>query len=637
MTEIAGSAPLPRGGHTAGVLADEDKLFFYGGWSQTSQHSDCMIYDIKNNTWVDPELSHETPRWGHVGLMVAAIPSWKYFIFGGQIGNFEEGGNRTVSQLSDLSYFLDIREMKWNTVNLEDLYDAKGTFVQKACDNKPKARENSAMFFDANDSRLVIFGGWANNWLQDMVALNVSSITGPSYAIYAMKPSLGPLTGKTRVVITGEGFKDTHNIAVKFDCGKGQPEAPGNFISATEIWCETPSFEQYGPRQAEITLKIGAGDYTITSSNFVYFLNTDSENTIAYGPGLLKQNAVGHKTVFAVQARNTKGENRESGADVFQVKILHRNKKCMVKKTREVEQMSGEIKLEEYEEEEIMDVELEHQLLDNHDGTYDVQYTVNEEAEDVEVTVMYQNPQGEFEKIRGTPFHSSFKKGVSPKNNEMAGPLMGKHIDFTLGDIESFIANNSKEINIKNKNIQDVFELLKVKESLQDIQKQKESTLLNLDVIEEMLIAQSKQNNPKENDIKKVKKLKADLTQLQNMSSMVEKDISGQVKAEGDKAQDDLHKFDEKLKEFYTHMKKEDFYKYGNGAEASQKRIKEVLENVTDMEAKLKDFEYFGKMFNFSNEIESPEQNLAKIKKDLDMVNVLWNKIINCQTIFKSY
>lgn len=121
------------------------------------------------------------------------------------------------------------------------------------------------------------------------------------------------------------------------------------------------------------------------------------------------------------------------------------------------------------------------------------------------------------------------------------------------------------------------------------------------------------------------------------MSTMVEKDISGQVKGEGDKAQDDLQKFDEKLKEFYTHMKKEDFYKYGNGAEASQKRIKEVLETVKEMELKLKDFEYFGRMFNFSEDIESPEQNLAKIKKDLDIVDVLWSKIINCQNVFNSY
>jgi dynein heavy chain len=44
------------------------------------------------------------------------------------------------------------------------------------------------MFFDSNDSKLVIFGGWANNWLGDMTVLNVSSITGPPYAIYSIKP-----------------------------------------------------------------------------------------------------------------------------------------------------------------------------------------------------------------------------------------------------------------------------------------------------------------------------------------------------------------------------------------------------------------------------------------------------------------
>lgn len=34
ITEIAGSPPAPRGGHTAAVLSDEDKLLIYGGWSQ---------------------------------------------------------------------------------------------------------------------------------------------------------------------------------------------------------------------------------------------------------------------------------------------------------------------------------------------------------------------------------------------------------------------------------------------------------------------------------------------------------------------------------------------------------------------------------------------------------------------------
>ena len=37
--------------------------------------------------------------------------------------------------------------------------------------------------FPAQESRLVIFGGWANKWLDDVWQINVSSIVGPPYAI----------------------------------------------------------------------------------------------------------------------------------------------------------------------------------------------------------------------------------------------------------------------------------------------------------------------------------------------------------------------------------------------------------------------------------------------------------------------
>jgi dynein heavy chain len=40
--------------------------------------------------------------------MVPSIPSFKYFIFGGSVGNFEEGGNRTGSKLVDETYVLDV-------------------------------------------------------------------------------------------------------------------------------------------------------------------------------------------------------------------------------------------------------------------------------------------------------------------------------------------------------------------------------------------------------------------------------------------------------------------------------------------------------------------------------------------------
>lgn len=82
-----------------------------------------------------------------------------------------------------------------------------------------------------------------------------------------------------------------------------------------------------------------------------------------------------------------------------------------------------------------------------------------------------------------------------------------------------------------------------------------------MDVIEETLNHfNNKEDQSKDNEIKKVKKLQDEWNSLTKMSVMVEKDISGPVKQEGDKAKEDLIKFDEKLKDFYLKMRKEEFY-----------------------------------------------------------------------------
>lgn len=62
---------------------------------------------------------------------------------------------------------------------------------------------------------------------------------------------------------------------------------------------------------------------------------------------------------------------------------------------------------------------MEHTLIDNGNGTYDVEYCILDDAEDVEITCSYNTPTGTYENIRGETFKSSWKKGLNPKNNEM--------------------------------------------------------------------------------------------------------------------------------------------------------------------------------------------------------------------------
>jgi dynein heavy chain len=99
-------------------------------------------------------------------------------------------------------------------------------------------------------------------------------------------------------------------------------EVPGVFTSENELTCVTPNFEQFGPKECVIQLSIGGKDLTTTWINFQYFLNTRANMSLAFGPGLLQEVCAGHPVEFLIVARNDLGENRTSGRDYFEVKVV---------------------------------------------------------------------------------------------------------------------------------------------------------------------------------------------------------------------------------------------------------------------------------------------------------------------------
>lgn len=138
-----GTIPEARGGHSASMMANQDKIMIYGGWNFTTQFSNLIIYDITKNEYIDPELSYDIPKWNACGILAPSIPSWKFFIFGGSVGSFAEGVSRTDSKFIDDIVYLDIDSLEWKQCDLEPEDNKKII--------KPKGREYSSMFYDTFD------------------------------------------------------------------------------------------------------------------------------------------------------------------------------------------------------------------------------------------------------------------------------------------------------------------------------------------------------------------------------------------------------------------------------------------------------------------------------------------------------
>jgi len=158
--------------------------------------------------WMDCDIFNGTPRWNHCSLLIEAIPTWKFFIFGGECAEYNEGAARSFGEYVNSSCYIDLGMMQWVTHGSNN--DDPGAM--------PKPREYSAMTYDQREQRLLVFGGWNNGWIDDLWSIKVSKIVGPTYAITATEPNLGQLSGNVPITISGQGFKEV-SITILFTVG----------------------------------------------------------------------------------------------------------------------------------------------------------------------------------------------------------------------------------------------------------------------------------------------------------------------------------------------------------------------------------------------------------------------------------
>ena len=412
-----------------------------------------------------------------------------------------------------------------------------------------------------------------------MYGLNVSKIVGPPYAITKIEPALGQLSGGDVVTIHGQGFSfDT--CTVLFTCGNTAITEPtklsmsvvGTQQNETTLTCATPDFSQFAPRfDCVVQLMAGGQDVTTTWQKFTFFMNTRASKSLCYGPGLLNDLSTHEPAVFIIQARNDNCENRTSGRDQFEVKII-----C-------------EDDGKELDKESIS-------IVDKDDGSYHVNYHVTRPTK-VNIKVSFKDDKGKFVEVRGSPYTASFVAQAEKHANSLTGPHLNAHLTNEIANLQAFMKETAQGANIKDKDITDVKVLIGVKDKIDEVKNKNDDLQLQLDQLEETLRMLSSHNVPKDKQMKEYKKLTDDFTSLKKLAKDMEREIKKNVEQETSNNAKQIQALEDTMKKFTNDLKKREFYQYKTGRETAVQKLKDVRTEIADLEKKIEDFGFNAQKF----------------------------------------
>ena len=117
--------------------------------------------------------------------------------------------------------------------------------------------------------------------------------------------------GGSSLVRRGIGFVQSTQVQIKFSDGRREATVAGKYISDTEITCNSPSFEKFGPMEVMVRVSIKSDPFTVNKAMFAFFVNTKAAKSMAFGPGLLPNaGKAGRPLSFNLVAKDPNGKAR---------------------------------------------------------------------------------------------------------------------------------------------------------------------------------------------------------------------------------------------------------------------------------------------------------------------------------------
>jgi len=520
-----------------------------------------------------------------------AIPSWKIFIFGGVGGELTEH-NRMGTHYNDIA-MLDTGTERWQ--------------MPKISGELPSARSDTVLTYDVKGSKLIIFGGWANAWFNDVYMLDVGSVVGPPYAIMDIYPKLGPITGNTPIEITGIDFVNTKDVIVRFASKKNSVDVKGVYVSQTKITCVSPDCSKFPPGQLEVRVALNGDSYTTTFQPFEVFAVTDASKCLMYGPGILSGCAVNEETMFIIQARDGNNNNRTSGGDEFVVNV---------------KQFGGG---EDGEDIGVHGIAVQ----DQDDGTYVCTYTVPNPGE-YEVEVNFMGTFGGKEgMVRGSPCTVDFAEFVSRDNNTMAGKLVLDALKQDLNFLLEFTRKTNEGVQAKVRDEswsdeQAVNSLVAVKEHLNLVAERQEEINLVMDrssAILAYLRAQGVNIGPMEVQLKKARSTwESTIKEVPETQSK----IAPLVKAQGSRMRGDIQTYEASVLAYLQEVSEAPFKLFSTGANSAVMLLEQATETHEREKTRCTEMLHLANMFDCPRDMARSQDMIHSISDMIGQFQELW-------------
>lgn len=527
-----------------------------------------------------------------------AIPTWKIFTFGGVIGPLSDQDRQ--GKLSNATSILDTGVNRWTT--------------PKTDGKAPPMRSDASMAYDTKNSRLIVFGGWADEWLADLYTLDVGNIVGPPYAITDMIPRMGPVTGGTDINIFGIDFVNTVNVVVRFGNHRNAVDVPGVFVSQTKIKCVSPNSSKLaliaGSGEVDVRVSLNGDSFTTTSQKFTFFPVTNGSNCIMYGPGLLSGCAIKEQVSFMIQARDDYGNNRTTGGDGFNVLIT---------------MLGGG---EDGENVRVPGVILDDYNNGRYLATYVAKYSGKYEIK-VDFLGTYGGKAGP---LRGSGKVIEFSEKAPRENNQMSGDLVINALRADIVHLQKFTEDLAKTLLVKLKDDswstdEQIQVLMKIKESLLIIEANNVETSLMVDRSEcvlKYLLEESIVIGGLEDALLASKSL---WEKLVRESPQIQAKIAPMMRSHTSKIKQDIFKYETHITNYKDELTKGEYQLYVTGMKKSLELLAAAELRMKEEQIACDKMAHIAHVFDVMKEMETSNKLMIYIKDLLADYKLLWESI----------